>query len=106
MKLVKWTSILTAAMLTFSALALTLDEAKSQGIVGETSSGYLELVQNDADARALIADINAKRKDKYEALAKKNGITLAQVEKLAGAKAIEKTASGMMVKVDGQWLKK
>ncbi|WP_462159208.1 YdbL family probable chaperone protein [Pseudoalteromonas sp. GB56] len=106
MKMIKWTSLLTAAMLTFNAFAITLDDAKSQGIVGETSSGYLELVKGNADAQQLIEDINAKRKAKYQSLAKKNGITLEQVETLAGAKAIEKTSPGQMVKIDGQWRKK
>ncbi|MFY8273073.1 YdbL family protein [Pseudoalteromonas sp. SSDWG2] len=106
MKTFKWTSLLAAALMAFNALALSLDEAKAQGIVGETTSGYLELVQGNKDAEALIADINQKRKAKYEALAKKSGITLSQVETLAGAKAIEKTQAGHMIKVDGQWRKK
>ncbi|WP_105200832.1 MULTISPECIES: YdbL family protein [unclassified Pseudoalteromonas] len=106
MKLVKWTMLLSATMLAFSAWALTLDQAKDQGIVGETSTGYLELVHTSAEAQQLITEINAKRKAKYLAMAKKNGISLSQVEALAGAKAIEKTAAGHMVKVDGQWRKK
>ncbi|MBS3798967.1 YdbL family protein [Pseudoalteromonas sp. BDTF-M6] len=106
MKLVKWTMLLSATMLAFSAWALTLDQAKAQGIVGETSTGYLALVQDSAEAQQLITEINAKRKAKYLSLAKKNGISLSQVEALAGAKAIEKTAPGHMVKVDGKWRKK
>lgn len=106
MKLVKWSMLISAAMLAFSAWALTLDQAKAQGIVGETSNGYLALVKNNSEAQKLIAEINAKRKAKYLSLAKKNGISLSQVEALAGAKAIEKTTAGHMVKVDGQWRKK
>ncbi|RJG14003.1 DUF1318 domain-containing protein [Pseudomonas cavernicola] len=89
------------------AMALDLDAAKSQGMVGEQPDGYLGVVKATPDAVQLAADINAKRRDAYEAIAKKNGATLDQVASLAGQKAIEKTAPGTYVKTpDGQWVKK
>ncbi|CAM4019513.1 YdbL family protein [Pseudoalteromonas byunsanensis] len=97
---------IAALGMAFSAWALTLDSAKDQGLVGETASGYLAAVSNGAQVQELIDDINAKRKTKYQQLAKKNGISLSQVEALAGKKAIEKTAKGHYVKVNGRWLKK
>ena len=90
----------------FSAFALDLTAAKSQGLVGETASGYLATVKNSADAKSLVDSINAKRKAKYAQLAKKHGITLAQVEQQAGKKALQKTAKGHFVKVNGKWVKK
>jgi uncharacterized protein YdbL (DUF1318 family) len=90
----------------FSAFALDLTAAKSQGLVGETASGYLGAVENNAEIQALIDDINAKRKAKYEQLAEKHGITLAQVEQQAGKKALQKTEKGHFVQVNGKWVKK
>ena len=90
----------------FSAFALDLGTAKSQGIVGETASGYLAAVKNTAEAKKVVDAINAKRKAKYQQLAKKHGISLAQVEQQAGKKAMQKTAKGHFVKVNGKWVKK
>jgi uncharacterized protein YdbL (DUF1318 family) len=98
----------TAFALLFSslALALTLDEAKQRGLVGEQTNGYLGAVVQQAEVLNLIAKINAKRKSKYTVLAKKNNISLQDVEKLAAKKAFERTASGNFVLVNGAWVKK
>jgi len=89
------------------ALAIDLQMAKEQGLVGETPTGYLStVVDSDAEVKDLITTINTKRKAKYVEIAKKNSISLEKVEKLAGKKAIEKTPTGQYVKIDGHWLKK
>jgi len=99
-------TLLSAALLSFSAWAISLDDAKNQGLVGEHSSGYLGLVVQNAEAKAVVDEINAKRKAQYLKLAKKNNLSLAQVEALAAAKAIEKTQAGHFVEVNGEWVKK
>ncbi|MBD1581560.1 YdbL family protein [Pseudoalteromonas sp. S16_S37] len=106
MKANKLIIAVAALGMAFSALALTLDSAKEQGLVGETESGYLAPVNGNAQVQALISDINAKRKEKYQQLAQKNGLSLSQVEALAGKKAIEKTSAGHFVQVNGRWVKK
>lgn len=98
--------LLIGASLSLSVFALDLDEAKSQGLVGETLSGYLEVVSGNGEAAALVADINAKRKAQYQNIATKNKISLTDVELLAGKKAIEKTPTGQFVKIGGNWKKK
>ena len=101
--------LLTLLALPMSAMALTLDEAKTSGLVGEQSDGYLGSVAANAtaDVKAVLADINAKRKAKYEQIANENNTELATVEALAGKKLIEKTTPGNYVKVDGgPWMKK
>lgn len=101
---------LTAVLLLVSsalAMALDIDSAKSQGLVGEQPNGFLGVVKATSDAVQLAAEINAKRRAAYEAIAKKNGATLDQVAILAGQKAIEKTAPGAYIQTpDGQWVKK
>ena len=99
-------TLLSAACLSFSAWAITLDDAKNQGVVGEDSSGYLGLVVQSAEAKAVVDEINAKRKAQYLKLAKKNNLSLAQVEALAAAKTIEKTRAGHFIEVNGEWVKK
>ncbi|MBE0360432.1 YdbL family protein [Pseudoalteromonas aliena] len=99
-------TLVSAVCMSFSAWAISLDDAKNQGLVGEDSSGYLGLVIQNAEAKAVVDDINAKRKAQYLKLAKKNNLSLSQVEALAAAKTIEKTQSGHYVEVNGNWVKK
>ncbi len=89
------------------AIALELETAKAQGVVGEQSDGYLGSVEPSAESNALVAHINAQRKVKYLEIAEKNGTSLTDVETLAGKKAIEMTAPGGYIRVGaGGWKKK
>ena len=99
----------TAALLCTQAWALDLQAAKNQGLVGEQANGYLGSPQASpsAEVKALIADINAKRKEQYQSIASKQGVALGTVEKLAGEKTFDKTAAGHYIKPAGaNWQKK
>ncbi len=89
-----------------SAFALDLDQAKQQGLVGETGAGYIAAVAPNPEAQELVKRINAERKERYLAIAKKNGTPVAAVEALAGKKAIEMTPSGQFIQNGGAWVKK
>jgi len=93
-------------LMALPAFALDLGGAKSAGLVGETSSGYLAAVKPSGDVDALVADINSKRKAHYQQIAKKNGISLQAVEVRAGQKAMDKTPAGEYVNSGGGWKKK
>lgn len=93
-------------LLALPAFALGLGEAKSGGLVGETSSGYLAAIKPSSEVDALVADINGKRKAQYKKIAEKNSISLQAVEVRAGKKAIEKTPAGEFVNSGGGWQKK
>ena len=104
---------LLAASLSLPVGAMSLNEAmsslgqaKSAGTVGEMSSGYLGVIKNQGDASEIATLINDARKKEYQALAKKNGITLGDIEKMAGQKAQEKTPAGQYINVNGSWKKK
>ena len=87
--------------------AIDLQSAKDQGLVGETTSGYLAAVKSPSpEVSALIESINAKRKQKFKEIATRNNTSLEAVEQLAGKKAIEKSAPGSYVKVGGSWQRK
>ena len=89
------------------SFALTLEEAKSNGLVGEKSNGYLGTVAAGAsDAQTLVNDVNQKRRQAYEDIAKRNGTSLTSVETLAGEKAIQSTKPGNIVEGPGGWTKK
>ena len=89
--------------------ALTLGEAKAKGLVGETPTGYLGVVsgKDSREVRALMKDVNQKRRQKYQSIAKRNGTSLQTVEVLAGKTAIKKTRPGHYIQLpSGQWTKK
>ncbi len=88
------------------AMALDLQTAKAQGLVGETTTGYLAPVKATPEAQKLANNINAKRKQHYQQIAKRNKTPLNAVEQLAGKKAIEKTPSGQFININGSWQKK
>ena len=86
--------------------AMDLQSAKQSGLVGETPGGYLGVVKADPGAKSLVDSVNAKRKQEYQDIAKRNNIALKDVEQLAGKKAIDKTPAGQFVQVGGKWVKK
>ena len=92
-----------------SSSALTLDQAKSQGLLGEMPNGYLGIVSVSAspEAKALMKDINRKRRQKYQEISRKNGTKLEAVEALAGKTVLKKTKPGHYIQSpSGKWIKK
>lgn len=86
--------------------ALELDQAKSQGLVGETNMGYIAAVKPSAEVDELVISINSQRKVHYQEIADKNNISLQAVEARAGLKAIEKTTPGGFVNTGDGWIQK
>jgi uncharacterized protein len=107
-KVVTGSAIAAFVLVALSVFAADLDQAKSDGLVGERADGFLGLVVESApsDVVALVADINAKRKAEYQRIAKENNLTMEQVQALAGKKTVEKTRKGDWIFVNGGWQKK
>ncbi|SRR5690554_559310 len=82
-----------------------LDQAKEQGLVGEQPDGYLGVVKAQGNAAEIVRLINEARKAEYQRLASKNGISISNVEAIAGKKAIEKTRPGHYIYSNG-WVRK
>lgn len=95
---------LIALIAPLNAYALDIAEAKQQGLVGETDTGYIAAVSSPSgEVQQLVSSINAQRKQVYQNLAGKNNVPLAEVEKLAAEKAIAKTPAGQRVRIGGEW---
>ena len=79
-----------------SAWAIDIHSAKEQGLVGEANSGYLAAVvaAPSAEVKALISDVNQKRKAQFKSTAEKTGATLEQVRFRFYELAVERTQSG------------
>lgn len=107
----KWmvTLGLSGLLLVATAMAADLGSAKAQGLIGEKPDGYLGLVVSNApsDVRALVNDVNNKRRARYQQIARKQNAPLSEVEKVGGMTAIDKTRSGHYVMDSmGRWVKK
>ncbi|EPF0143534.1 YdbL family protein [Enterobacter hormaechei] len=99
--------MLLALGMNVHAATLTLNDARAQGRVGETLSGYLATVQHDAETLALVNRINAARTESYQQLADSNNLPVDEVAKMAGQKLVARAQPGEYVKgINGKWLKK
>jgi len=86
--------------------ALSLEEAKAKGLVGEKPNGYLGIVDHSGEVQSLADSVNQKRRQAYEDIANRHGTHVNAVETLAGEKAIQNTKPGHLVEGPGGWKKK
>lgn len=80
--------------------------ARESGLVGEKSDGYLGFVVTpSASVRALVEDINIKRKAAYSKEALANGATVDEMAFRTGCRLIaERTVAGEKYQTpSGQW---
>lgn len=92
-----------------SAFAITLQEAKDQGLVGERVDGYLGYVvaTTTPDVIALVEQVNEERRRRYQEIATSNGIDINQVAVLAYEQAVAATQPGHYIQnQSGQWQRK
>lgn len=95
------------SLMSSNVMALTLDEARSQGRVGETLNGYLVALKTDVETQTLVKDINEARNRSYQQLAKQNNVSTEDIAKLAGQKLVERAKPGEFVQgINGKWLRK
>lgn len=102
-------AVLLLAVFALPAWALSLDQAKSQGLVGERVDGYLGVVTRSpsAEVRTLVADVNSKRQSLYQQRAREAGVTLDVFQLRAGERLQQRAAPGEFVQdANGQWRRK
>tara|TARA_Y100001951_G_scaffold104853_1_gene118272 strand:+ start:21577 stop:21918 length:342 start_codon:yes stop_codon:yes gene_type:complete len=106
-------TLLLALTLSLPAYALTLNQAmsalgdaKASGQLGEQPNGYLGVVRPGGQADEIARLINQARRAEYQKVAQDNGISLSDVEAIAGKKAIDRTPAGQFIQLGGQWVKK
>jgi uncharacterized protein YdbL (DUF1318 family) len=89
------------------AFALDLQGARAQGAVGEKLDGYVAALQQTPEVTALVADVNAKRKQEYAKISKEKGQPVDVVAKLAAEEIINGLAPGSSYQgADGGWKKR
>ncbi|MBA4501278.1 YdbL family protein [Marinobacterium sp. 3-1745] len=98
-----------ALMLSLPAYAISLDDAKAQGLVGERSTGYLGTVTAapGADVKQLVEQINSKRRALYQQKASKAGVELEVMELRTGERLQQMTPAGEYIQnANGRWVRK
>ena len=104
--------LVAALLLAFafqSAWAIDIHSAKEQGLVGEANSGYLAAVvaAPSAEVKALVTDVNEKRKAEFKRTAEKTGATLVQVQARFYELAVQRTEPGHYYQdASGSWKQK
>lgn len=84
--------------LPLAAHAMSLEDAKHQGLIGERADGYVGIVSTSTpDLIALVKATNNSRRSEYERIAAANGQPRNVIEKLAAKKAYELTPRGEFV---------
>ncbi len=75
-------------LIAYPVFALDLHQARSSGMVGEKLDGYASALKDTPEVDALVADVNAKRKQEYARISKQNGQPVDVAAKLAAAQII------------------
>lgn len=80
--------LLVALAITGPAWAITLDEARQQGVVGEKPDGLIAAVSSNpsTDVAALISQINSARLASFREVAAEDGAPVQAVQAIAGEK--------------------
>jgi hypothetical protein len=86
----------------------TIAQVKSQGLIGEVYTGYLDAVKDpDAATKELIAEVNKLRRVIYKDIADKHGITVERAALAGGIKNFKDAKPGEYLKDrDGKWKQK
>jgi len=73
------------------SLEVRLSKARADSAVTEQASGYLKAVSEDPPIKALVEEVNSKRREKYKKVtAETEGANLETVEQAAGKLLMEK----------------
>lgn len=100
-------SVLIGLGIAGPAHAITLDEARDLGLIGERPDGLVAAVspQVSTEVSALIIEINAARLESYKQLAAKDGAPMQAVQAIAGEKLLQKARQNgwYIMSASGGW---
>lgn len=78
--------------------------ARASGQVGEKPDGYLQALASDSATRALVDDLNIKRRAAYFEQARAEAVPVDQVAFVAGCRNVLRTVAGEKYQApDGSW---
>lgn len=95
------------SLLALPAFALSLQQARISGQVGEGNNGYAVARASTPDVQQLVADVNAKRRAEYAKISQGNGQPVDVVAKLASGQIAQQLEPGSYYQdASGGWKQK
>ena len=89
------------------AVALTLGEARAQGLVGELPNGYIATRRNGPGVTGLVESVNRQRRQRYRQISAETNAPMAAVEQQAGQALIRRLPSGgWYMNPQNQWVQR
>ena len=92
-------------MLSSISFALTIEEAKKSGLVGEKPDGYVAAVFHRPEIDKLVTEINAKRLARYKEIAAEKGRSLDFIQEVAASRFKRDLNPGEYYMENGNWVK-
>jgi uncharacterized protein YdbL (DUF1318 family) len=106
-------AVLAAVLMALSAAgavaAQSLDALRANGTVAERYDGYVMVRGGSADAsvKALVDEVNAKRRAIYEKRAKEEGVPVDQVARVYAGQVMQSAPAGTwFLNESGSWIRK
>ena len=100
-------SVLIGLGIAGPAYAITLDEVRDLGLVGERPDGLVAAVspQVATEVSTLIIEVNTARLESYKQLAAKDGAPIQAVQAIAGEKLLQKARQNgwYIMSASGGW---
>lgn len=113
MKCIKMAVMALLLGLSSFAYAMNLQQAKSQGYVGEKGDGFIATIPanvptaQSSEVQTLVTSINQARLQEYKSIASNNGTSLDHVESVAGQTLLNMAKPGDYIQdASGNWVKK
>ncbi len=109
----KWFAVLASLVLivglaSMPAEAQSLDQLRASGAVGERFDGYAEALGGaSGQARALVSQVNAKRRRLYEQRAAEQRVSTGQVGRVFAQQIMQRAPRGTpLLTESGRWTRK
>lgn len=89
--------------LPLAAAAQSLDAYRAQGVIAERFDGYVELRADEApaEARRLVQEVNAQRRELYQERARSQGVPAEEVGKVYAETIMERAPAGTYFRMPG-----
>ncbi len=99
---------LIAALATTPALAADLDSLRVSGVIAERYDGFVEIREDgSAEARRIVEEVNAKRREIYKERAEAQDVPVDQVGRVYAKQILEKLPTGVWFRTpDGGYVQK
>ena len=97
-------TFLSVFLLATPAFPIDLHTARAEQLVGEGNDGYAVALGGGGDVKAMVAEVNGKRRIEYARIAKEKGQTADVVGKVAAQQIIGGLEAGSKyMGSDGTW---